>query len=303
MNDHTRCWICGTANTRHYRRRSCPATIDSESFRITDSRYGETHGLRKCSECSFVFAESLPDYDLIDCYRAMEDPEYAESAWTRQTQMRRILDRICIHHGSAESLLDIGAGLGAMVAEARAKGLTAEGVEPSRWLVDKALQAHGIQLRCGTLDDWEDDLGNFGIVTMIDVIEHTDDPMALFRQAARRLAPGGLLGVTAPMIDSVSARVAGRHWWHYRVGHVGYFGLRSMRRALESCGLQLIANSHVGWYFPASYLLKRLMRYFPFWPVSVLLESLSRRKRIQRWVVPLNLYDSRMFLAKNGPQL
>ena len=65
MPEATQCWICGSTNTRSLRPQTYAQKLDSESFRITDADYGATHALRLCEDCSFAYAESLPDNDLV----------------------------------------------------------------------------------------------------------------------------------------------------------------------------------------------------------------------------------------------
>jgi 2-polyprenyl-3-methyl-5-hydroxy-6-metoxy-1,4-benzoquinol methylase len=103
--------------------------------------------------------------------------------------MRRLLDQLLKSRPTAETLLDVGAGTGLLVAEARARGLKAEGVEPSRWCVETALAVNQVDLLCGTVQELRDRLGRYDLLTLIDVIEHTVDPAGLLREAAALLSP------------------------------------------------------------------------------------------------------------------
>ena len=65
-------------------------------------------------------------------------------------------------------------------------------------------------------------------ITAVELIEHLENPRALFRLAARHLAPRGWFLVTTPNIESVASRVTflrtGRFRWfadgHYTSGHI-----------------------------------------------------------------------------------
>ena len=65
-------------------------------------------------------------------------------------------------------------------------------------------------------------------MTLVDVIEHVADPLALLRGARDYVAPGGLVLLVTPDVDSVAARLFGKRWWHLRLAHVGYFNRRSL---------------------------------------------------------------------------
>jgi hypothetical protein len=70
---------------------------------------------------------------------------------------------------------------------------------------------------------------------------------------------------------------------------------------LAACGLQVLADRHVGWFFPCGYLLKRLQHYLPFWPFRAILSGLGHVEFLCRMTVPVNLFDSRLFLAERVP--
>ncbi len=77
----------------------------------------------------------------------------------------------------------------------------------------------------------------FDIITMIDFIEHVRAPMSILVKASRLLRPGGRLVILTPNADSLSRRLMGLRWLHYKVEHLYYFGPRSLTRALRQVGL------------------------------------------------------------------
>lgn len=298
--DSNHCWICGGATIRRFRASTIRQQVDVTSVRITDSNYGQTAALSECRACGFVFANPVPHPDVLDLYRGMEDQPYQDTSFARRAQMRTLLDLMSTHRPRGRTLLDIGAGTGFMVAEARARGLDAQGIEPSRWCVERAAAVNRVDLLCGTVTEQIDRLGRYDLVTLIDVVEHTPDPLGMIREAAALLSPGGALLIVTPDIGSVAARLTGRWWWHHRVAHVGYFNRRSMRRAMREAGLTLEADTYATWRFPASYLAERLVRYVPVFPFSTILRRLARSPRLQRYEVGVNLRDSRAFIASRG---
>jgi 2-polyprenyl-3-methyl-5-hydroxy-6-metoxy-1,4-benzoquinol methylase len=295
--DNHRCWICGGDATRPFRRSTIRQRVDASSIRISDSNYGQTAALSECRACGFVFADPVPHPDMLDLYRDMEDQPYKDSSAPRRTQMRTLLDLVSECRPRARTLLDIGAGIGLMVAEARDRGLDAQGIEPSRWCVETAATVNGVNLLCGTVKEWMGRLDRYDIVTMIDVVEHTTDPLGMIREAAALLSPGGALLIVTPDRGSLAARLMGRWWWHYRVAHVGYFNRSSMRRALAEARLTLEAETYATWRFPTSYLAERAARYAPVFPISSLLRRLAQSRRLQQHEIAVNLRDSRAFIS------
>jgi 2-polyprenyl-3-methyl-5-hydroxy-6-metoxy-1,4-benzoquinol methylase len=269
--------------------------------RITDSNYGQTAALNECSVCGFRFAAPPPHDDLLALYSRMEDPSYQASSKGRRVQMRALLDVIAAARPQARTLVDIGAGTGLLVTEARARGLDATGIEPSQWCVATAASENNVDLLHGTTRDWIARLPRFDVVTLVDVIEHTTDPVGVLRDAASLLAPGGVVLIVTPDVGSFAARLMGRWWWHYRVAHVGYFTRASMRRALREAGLVLDADVLTGWRFPASYVAERLVRYVPVFPFSTILRAAAGWAPLQRFHITVNLGDSRAFVASAVP--
>jgi 2-polyprenyl-3-methyl-5-hydroxy-6-metoxy-1,4-benzoquinol methylase len=294
-----RCWVCG-GTSRRFRPSTIRGHVDSTSLKITDSHYGETAALSECRSCGFVFADPVPHPSLLDLYRGVEDQPYQDSSFARRAQMRQLLDLMATFRPRARTLFDIGAGTGLLVAEARDRGLTAQGVEPSRWCVETAAAVNRVELFCGTAQEWADRLSRYDIVTLVDVVEHTVDPLGMIREGAALLSPGGALLIVTPDIGSFAARLMGRWWWHHRVAHVGYFNRASMRRALEEARLTLEADTHATWRFPATYLVERLVQYLPMFPIGTVLRRLGRSSRLGRCEVGVNLRDSRAFIASAG---
>ena len=239
----------------------------------------------------------MPHPDILRLYCEMEDQPYQDSSAARRAQMRVLLDLLVKVRPTARTLLDIGAGTGLLVAEARSRGFDAQGIEPSQWCVETAATANHVDLLRGTTREWIGRLPRYDVVTLVDVIEHTTDPLAMFRDAAALLKEGGALLVVTPDVGSLAARAMGRWWWHYRGAHVGYFNGSSMRRALREVGLRLELDTFATWRFPASYLAERLGRYLPVFPFTVIFRALSRSPRMRRTHLRVNLRDSRAFIA------
>jgi SAM-dependent methyltransferase len=283
----SRCWICGECTLVLEKRGNLPADLSAENFRISDTAYGCTADLFLCGACGFRQASDLPD--VLRFYQDMDDDAYEESREARGIQARVLLETVA-QYRPAGRLLDVGAGSGILVAEAARMGFEAEGIEPSGPLYTQAKQ-HGLKVHHGTLPS-ASIRGPYDIATVIDVIEHVPDPVGLLRQVRSTLADDGLAVVVTPDVSSVMARVLGRRWWHYRIAHIGYFNRQTLTLAFRESGFEPVKFLRPSWYFPASYLLERTFRYLPralrFTPPA----------RLDRWVVPLNLWDSLLVIAR-----
>ena len=284
------CPICNSQDAPVWRRGSVEGAVRPEDLRITDAHYGRTLTLRKCRACSFIFADSKELARLTELYEALDDTEYVSSQEARALQMEALLDVAQAAVPAARTAFDVGAGTGLLVRAAEKRGLSATGIEPSRWLVAQA-RRDGTELIQGVLPHPDVNGKTFDLVFAIDVIEHLADPMAFLRECAALVGNDGVLIVVTPDVSSLAARLLGRRWWHFRVAHVGYFNRRSFTRMCAQAGLRPVSWRRARWYFPAEYLAKRLGEYLPGWPH---VDRLVQRKlpSLYNRVIPLNLHDS-----------
>ncbi|MDX6691755.1 MAG: hypothetical protein QOG15_3212, partial [Solirubrobacteraceae bacterium] len=143
------------------------------------------------------------------------------------------------------TLLDIGAGRGRFVAQARAAGWDASGIEPSLRGVEGA-RALGVELERGEIGDAVVAAGSLDAATLWHVLEHVEDPGAAIERIAGWLRPGGALLVGVPNLASVQARVGGGRWYHLDVPrHRTHFTVAGLHALLRRHGLEPVATHHV----------------------------------------------------------
>ncbi len=275
------CWVCGSNELTFARASTIVGPLSGASFAVTDSNYGVTGELHRCSRCGFVQGSRLDE--VLQFYEDLEDPSYEAGRLERRLQFAKLMDLVQRYQPTGR-LLDVGAASGILVEVAQARGYAAVGVEPSQWLQARARE-RGLPVLLGSFPH-PDITGTFDVVTLVDVIEHVSDPVALLRAAGAALSANGVGVVTTPDVGSLAARVLGRKWWHYRVAHIGYFDRRSLGFALERAGLRPVAWRRPSWFFRLSYILERVNRYTPKYV------ELSCPRLLSTTVVPLNLLDS-----------
>lgn len=284
------CWVCGSADVV-LRKTSDLDDMRPEDFAISDSHYGRTSAIYQCQACGFLECPEEPD--VVRFYEALEDPAYVASRPSRCLQARallRTIGRLAGRPLPGLRLLDVGAGSGPMVEAARAAGMRAEGVEPSVWLHGHAVRL-GLPVHLGVLPH-PDVHPPFDVVTLVDVIEHTTDPLALLQQVAAVLAPGGVAVIVTPDVSSAAASLLGWRWWHFRAAHVGYFNRTTLTRLCARAGLTVTRQARPWWVLPLPYLLERAGRYLPL--------RLPRLAWLERFAIPFNLGDSLLFVVRQA---
>ncbi len=291
------CRVCGKDHSLPWKQRNLDRPLTSDDFLITDDRYGVTLSLLRCAECGFIYAEDGEIDRLTELYQQLSDPSYEEGEDFRGLQMRWLLQHCRALRGSARSLLDIGAAAGLLLREARALDFEAEGVEPSESLSASAREA-GLAVHQGVLPHEALAGRKFDVVTLIDVIEHVADPVALMKISAEKMAPDGILAVVTPDIGSVAARLFGQRWWHLRLAHVCYFDRASFEVAIARAGLKVVARRRAKWFFEAGYLADRVGQYLPVAGLNRVLRRTPLIRSLYDLVIPLNLFDSFFYILE-----
>jgi SAM-dependent methyltransferase len=145
-----------------------------------------------------------------------------------------VVNELTGESGSVRRWLDFGCGNGGLVRHLREREVAdAVGFDEGSIVADA--RARGIPiLNPGDLVDQEE---SFDVVTAIEVIEHTLDPVAELRRIRRMLRPGGLLFLTTGNAEPYANRLS---HWRYVVPeiHISYFEPRTLERALTSAGFR-----------------------------------------------------------------
>ena len=281
-HDIKECWVCGESHVRLVKEGDIKSGLTSDHFAITNADYGMTGDMYACQSCGFHMCHI--EGDVVSFYEDLEDESYESTRTERAIQEQSVVDLIKKHKSSG-NILDIGAGSGIMVECALAEGFEAEGVEPSKWLQSKARE-RDLPVHLGIYPHEALEGRQFDAITLVDVIEHVDDPVGLLQHINQGLKSDGILIMVTPDRKSFMASLLGKKWWHYRVAHIGYFDKKTLDLAAERAGFSLVRRLRPSWYFKMDYLVERLHKYLP----RFLRWNLPRV--INQRVVPVNLRDS-----------
>ncbi len=101
--------------------------------------------------------------------------------------------------------VDIGCGHGGFVALAQASGFTAMGTEMSAFAAAYAKEHFGVDVLVGTAHDIEADPGAIDVLSLMDVIEHVDDPADVLARCRQLAGTSGILMLQTPCFPETSS--------------------------------------------------------------------------------------------------
>lgn len=179
---------------------------------------------------------------------------------------------------AGKKALDIGCGGGLFLSKLKAEGADVTGIELSDTRAHYAKTKHGFEVVKRTIEDdhWKAFYGSYDIVTLWDVIEHVNYPLATLQTAAKMLKPGGLLLIDTPCRDAFYHRfgeftykISGGRFPTFLntmysakpFGHKQILSLTEMRGLYEAAGLEVVElKLFHELSFPYRFYLKKLVR-------------------------------------------
>jgi len=280
------CRICDSTNMSMIKP-SDAQVLTSENFAITNSHYGKTGELHICNSCKFIQTKDLNN--VVNFYENLVDLEYENTRKERLIQEKKIISFIKKYKSSGR-LLDIGAGSGILIEASLTEGYESIGIEPSRWLVEQA-NKKGLQVIAGLFPNDKIE-GHFDVITLVDIIEHVENPLKLITDARNQLTDDGILVLITPDVSSIAAKLLKYKWWHFRFAHIGYFNRFNLNLLAHRAGLKPLKTIRPSWYFSLRYLMERVSNYLP----SKL--KLPMFKFYDKITIPVNLRDSILTIYK-----
>ena len=194
----------------------------------------------KCSHCGQVRIEAKRGAKKTGYYKEEDVQFYIDKQEMFRSLFRKLLGFVhqFAPHGT---LLDIGAGVGLLLDEARKMGYSVIGFEPSKASVVAAKKYFGIPLINAEFTVIED----VDIIVINHVLEHLKNPRAVIKLCAKTLGNTGTLVIGVPNFDSFMRRIKRGKWQSLVPSqHLWQFTLTTLDQLVIPHGLRRIAVSY-----------------------------------------------------------
>jgi SAM-dependent methyltransferase len=224
---------------------ACPYCRGIGKFFVssTDANRQTTDAIFKyyqCSQCGLVFMHPIPE-NLRPFYEGgyQEIPadisELRELAAQEKYRMEPILK-----YKSGGKLLDIGPWIGIFGCNAKDAGFDVAAIEIDQGCVDFLNNVVGVRAfqssnPAGTLAEMDE---KFDVITLWHSLEHLPAPWLVLQRAVERLAPGGILLIAIPNIESYEFSLLRQSWIHLDCPrHLYFYPAQSLLKLCSDNGL------------------------------------------------------------------
>ena len=227
-----KCYICGSKDVK-------------ELFSKIHTHY------YKCKVCNVLFQHPQHGKKIKELYERgyySNDERKIDQFvnYFSKEKNQNIIKKIKQHSPNGQ-LLDIGAGYGYFVKNAKDAGFEAYGIEPSIDSVKAAKRLLNVKLDCGFFDNKYRKGELFDVITAFHVIEHVVNPQLFITDIRNKLSDGGLLVIETPNIKSFNATFMKEDWpFVIPDEHLFLFSHKSLKYMLEKNRFKLVYSQRIG---------------------------------------------------------
>jgi 2-polyprenyl-3-methyl-5-hydroxy-6-metoxy-1,4-benzoquinol methylase len=194
-----------------------------------------------CTHCGLIRVDPMPtdaelDRYYTDHYRLhyQSTPEPTLKTIERGRYGAKLrMDFLAPYLKPGSKILDIGAGGGEFIAEAKERGHEVEGIEPSVGFARYAERAYGVKIHIAPLNKIDFGGRKFDLIHSFHVFEHLRDPLASMMLVHELLAPGGYFFVAVP---NMAEKRTPTGMFHF--AHVHGFTYETLRMMAEKAGFE-----------------------------------------------------------------
>ncbi len=287
------CILCNSSDYKIKFKKSRQTTcVNQDGFSVLDDK---THNdIVQCQQCGLFYVYPFEDYSYFqNIYRNLDIKNYVLEAENRAKIFFENA-KLIQQYISMGTLLDLGCSVGLLLDAARKLAFSVIGVELSVECCKYAKNILNLNIVNSALESIEFKKNSVDIITMIDVIEHLQDPVSVLIKCWTWLNQDGYLVLNTPNINSLSAKLLGQKWYGFSRSHLYYFDKETIESLLCKCNYTIISNYTYPRIFSLEYILRKLNLSNIF--INAILKYIPNS--IIKKSIRIDLKDSMLIIAK-----
>lgn len=246
-----------------------------------------------CTHCGLIRVDPMPTDAELERYYANHYRLHYQSTLEPtpksidrgQKSAKARLDHLQQFLKPGARILDIGAGGGEFLAEAKSRGYEVEGVEPSVGFARYAERTYGVKVHIAPLNKIDFGSRKFDLIHSFHVFEHLRDPFASMELVHTLLKPDGYFYVAVP---NMAEKRTPTGMFHF--AHVHGFAYETLRMMGEKAGFEWVPSTALR----AAQVFKRLdaprSDWFRFPKHATELEKKFREARLSKHLLSADPY-------------
>lgn len=279
------------------------------SSRMERFLFKNGYWLYRCPRCQFAQTDLAKNYLTFvkDHYSEgyfLGDPTrsaYANYELDKPVivqNMRKFLGRI-LQKKTSGKLLDVGCAYGYFVELAMQNGFDAYGFDPSTYAVSQARKLVGkARIQEGTISEVRYKKNTYDVITLFDVFEHLQDPIADLKKLRGLLKHDGIIIIATGNAQSIAAKVFGRRWTFYiPPQHLSFFTKLNLQTFLTRVGLSPIDWFGIGKWLSLDYIL-HLAKTTGESTIGAILHHWLSRSFVSRLPIYVPMMDNMVVIAQ-----
>lgn len=169
-------------------------------------------------------------------YREIKNNEiYAKLEASKADYIMYVAEKFAVNKAN---MLDIGSSNGQIMSSAARQGWSVHGIEVNAELVTESIK-RGLNAMHGYFpDDMPESWCNFDLITLLDVLEHAEQPLTFLKHVSNHIKTGGLAVVQVPNFNSLIIRLEGAENSNFCHGHWSYFEPDTLDSTMEKAGFE-----------------------------------------------------------------
>ncbi|MBU1076080.1 MAG: class I SAM-dependent methyltransferase [Spirochaetes bacterium] len=225
----------------------CNHTRYQSLYRIRDRHYSVkgTYSLVKCTNCSLVFLNPMPDEKELGRLYPQGSYYSYQDFLNKKKSFKYKLEHFFIRFDTKDPeffskgrLLDIGCGSGEYLYEMKKKGWRSYGVEISKKAAECGKNQAKLNIFCGTLLKAKFKKDFFDFIRSNHSFEHVVNPNQILKEIARIIKPNGRVLIGVPNISGLALKIFGKYWYYLGVPfHPFSYSKNTLKRMMEKHGL------------------------------------------------------------------